>query len=466
MARNVYTTSSADLIAAPATAAGHGPVAIVRLSGNGAIEAAARLHSALTPETEPGRMVLGTLAHADSGEHIDQALAVIWRAPRSYTGEDMAEFHLHGSPAIVEAALSACIAAGARLAEPGEFTRRAFLNGKIDLAQAEAVCRLTRARTDDSRRAALRQLEGGLSRALRTVRESLVQTTAEIEARIDYPEEGIPPESTERFLASIDSALQRVGDLLSTARRGRLLEEGARLVFAGPPNAGKSSLFNALLRRERAIVSPHPGTTRDTLEAVIDLRGIAVTLVDTAGLRTIAEEIEALGIARSRQEIETADLVLFVVDLQGSPAEALDQFQNARPFPHLLVLNKAEEPSCSSQQSRHAEIFSTAPDRIVYTSALRRTGINELEEAVLRHFLGSQQESDGSLLASARHEGALLAARESLESAAGALRNDLSAEYVATDLAEALSQLDSILGLGNLDEDILDAVFSTFCLGK
>jgi len=452
MARATATASPRDTIAAPATAPGAGAIAIVRVSGAGTaalVESVFSRHS----ELDPARMVLGHLRDAAGGETIDQCLAVRWVAPASYTGEDMAEFHLHGSPAIVDRAMRALIAAGARAAQPGEFTRRAFLNGKLDLAQAESVAALSASATDAARRVALHQLGGGLSRRLLATRARLVQATAELEAAVDYPEEELPPLAREMVAGALRDADRDLALVLDSMRRGRVIAGGARVVLAGPPNAGKSSLFNALVGRERAIVSPHPGTTRDTIEATIDLGGIPLTLIDTAGLRSAAEEIEAIGIAKTRDELAAADLVLYLIDAAEVSRYEEEEYRVSE-FPHMPVVSK-----CDLAPFTHIQ-------GALRVSAATREGIAELEAAIRAHFLGYDANNDEPVIASARHEAALSAARESLQSASAAHARNMSPEFVVLDLALALSEIDALLGKGSLDEDILDAVFSTFCIGK
>ncbi len=468
MARAIQTESDKDTIVAPATPAGVGAIAIVRLTGPESMNACSRVFSHDPSRMEPGRLVLGTLKHPGSGESLDQCLAVAWRAPSSFTGEDMMEFHIHGSPAIVQAALDACLSAGARHATPGEFTRRAYLNGKVDLAQAEAVSDLTQSQTEDARRAALSQLSGGLSQLLMKIRGDLIQVTAELEASVDYPDEEIPDVSRERLGGLVDRSQRRIQELVASYERGRRLHQGARIVFAGPPNAGKSSLFNAILRRERAIVTPHPGTTRDSLEAVVELRGIPVTLIDTAGLRLEAEEIEAIGIERTRQEIESADLVLFVVDCSEPTAEAEREYEAIRPLAHLLVFNKADAEPDETRRRELIQRFSGKGQAAhLFASVKERHGIGLVEEKAI-DILGLRQSEGGSpaVITSARHEAALKKAADSLQVASEGLATGLSPEFIVVDLSGTLSEMDAILGRQELDEEILDAVFSTFCLGK
>lgn len=460
---------SADTIAARATAPGPGAVAIVRVSGPDAL---AVLRRVFTPRAGhsldvPGRMALG-IAHRPgaAGDPIDEAMAVFWKGPKSFTAEDCAEIHTHGSPAVVAEVLDAVLAAGARLAEPGEFTKRAYLNGRIDLAQAEAVADLVQARTRQAERAAFAQLRGGLSSRVRGVRDALVPVIAELEAHVDFPEEGLEFRTRERLGAAIDRMGTELSQLLEGAGRGQLQRDGARVVLAGPPNAGKSSLFNLLCRRERALVTPHPGTTRDVVEASVDLRGAPIELADTAGLRAGAGEIESMGIERARERIAGADLVLFVIDRSQPLDEALAEWDALPDGPRLLVLNKADLPGLSAAEA--ASAFRLRSREVLLVSVESGDGFAGLEEAVFRRLAeGDAPSEETPLVANVRHRRAIEDAREGLLRAGEGLASELSPEFLVVDLAEAARTLDAITGeRGALDERVLDAVFSAFCLGK
>ncbi|MCC6546995.1 tRNA uridine-5-carboxymethylaminomethyl(34) synthesis GTPase MnmE [Candidatus Sumerlaeota bacterium] len=467
MARNLALHGTKDLIVALATAPGVGAIAIIRLSGVGVRAAASQIFHGVRLRDEPGVLNLGALSHPETHAVIDHCLMVHWEGPRSYTGEDMVEFQLHGSPAVCDAAIQACLLVGARLAEPGEFTRRAFLNGKIDLTQAQAVSDLTRSQTEDARRAAMSQLRGGLSDKLVAVRAALLDVTAEIEARLDFPEEDLPHENRQAMRRKLVEAGKDLELLLGSFRRGRRLQEGARVVLAGPPNAGKSSLFNALVGRERAIVSPHAGTTRDSIEAVVELGGMPVTLVDTAGLRSEPEEIERLGIQKTHEEIEGADLILFVIDYRERNA-AYDEYRAMKDRDHIVVFNKAEhlvgvliggvsefEPN---ESHRHG---------IQFLSARERKGLDALENAIIRELVGGPANDTGGVtITNERQAGALRRASEATAAASALLEGGHPLELVVVDLSVALSEIDSITGKTQLDEEILDAIFSRFCLGK
>lgn len=462
-----------DTIAAPATAPGEAGVAIIRLSGPEALPILRRVFAPVS--TLPGahsfpdrKLVYGTVVDPGdpTGAPVDESLAVVMRGPRSFTGEDVAEIHCHGGSAVVSAVLDLLLAAGARLAEPGEFSRRAFLNGRMDLSQVEALSDLICARTQSARRMAMRQLRGGLSERMGELRAQLINAAAHLEAHLDFPDEDVPAPAREAIAGAMSEVARGVCSLLETFRSARLVREGARVVLAGLPNAGKSSVFNALLNRERAIVSPHPGTTRDTIEATVDLNGVPVTLVDTAGLREAFDEVERIGIERSAEEVRGADLILHVVDSTAADLSAevselhrlLERGQSA-DVPVLLVLNKSD----LMPTRRPAPGGSLAGGVLV--SASSRTGLDQLENAISDKLLGASSRVEELQITRARHAECLRAAHEALEGARTAFAGGLSGEFVMIDLREAIVHLGEIMG-ERLDEQILDRIFSTFCLGK
>lgn len=459
MARPALTYPSADdTVVACATGAGAAALAIVRLSGRDAHRIARVLAPFLPADAAPGTLRRALLLR--DREPIDDALVVLWKAPASATGEDVAELHLHGAPAIVRAVLEAAVAAGARPAEPGEFTRRAYLNGRIDLAAAESVAALTAARTEAAARAALTGLRGGVGEHARAVRSALVPLAAQLDASVDFSDQDLPEAARGAIAAGLEKCVADIAALLASARVGRSLRDGARVVLVGAPNAGKSSLFNALLRRERAIVSPHPGTTRDTIEAEIDLRGFPVTLVDTAGLREDAAEIEALGIARSREEAGAAALVLFVADASAGHAEALALHAAVARQPHIVVANKAD---IAAAEELLAALGCPGRQAALAVSARTGEGILALEDAIAA-FLGGECDCG---LTSARQEAEFRAAYGHLVRAQEALAGGLSPEFAVTDIVEAMARLDRVVPApGAVDEDVLDAIFAMFCLGK
>ena len=449
-----------DLIVARATAPGPAALAVIRLDGAGVGRLIDRLfHPAgrERPTGQPRRMIFGRWRHPTSDALIDDGLAVYFAAPHSYTGNDAAEFQCHGGPVPSRELLEAALGLGARLAEPGEFTRRAFLNGKMDLSQAEAVADLINAQTAAAARVARGQYVGALSAEVATVREDLIALAAEIEARIDFPEEDLDAEDRARMEGFFSQAAAKIDRLLATRRRGRLLREGARVALVGAPNAGKSSLLNALVHMERAIVTPHPGTTRDTIECTIDLGGVPLTLVDTAGLRDNAEPVEQFGIERARREIERADLLVFVQDVTapGLPTQA----KLTRRAPDLLVLNKIDLP--------HESLTPVAPlVPMISVSCTRGDGLAELEAQILRLlWAGDRDEAEMPLAVNLRHGELLERAAVALATARDGFARNVSGELLMVDLHETLDALGEILGLETGDA-ILDRLFGQFCIGK
>ena len=442
-----------ETIAAISTPAGEGAIAMVRISGEDAIAVADRIFRGNEKPSEfPSHSQrLGEIVAGDRA--IDQVMLSVHRAPASYTGEDLVEISCHGGVLVTARVLEACLDAGARAARPGEFTERAFLNGKMDLTQAEAVIDLIRARTDLALRSAHEQLEGRLGAEIAAIRGQLVQLLAHIEAAIDFPEEGIAPDEGARLRARLDSIRQQMRDLLATAEQGRILREGVRAVIYGPTNAGKSSLLNRLLGYDRAIVSEQPGTTRDTIEEVINLRGIPIRLLDTAGLRESADEIEREGIARTEKSLANADLLLQVLDRSvAKPAT----FENgATDQTRMVLLNKSDLPE-------HPDYKDCDALRIC---CLSENGLHGLEEAIIKKISEEHLRPESGIAINTRHRDCLRRALESCELAAGTIDAALAPEYMAVDLRAALRALDEITGAADVEE-IRDAVFAQFCIGK
>lgn len=452
-------------IAAIATPPGEGAIGIVRLSGPGVPSIISRLFRGRgVPTLTPWRMTLGRVRDPSTAEDIDEVLAVFMPGPRSYTGEDMAEFQTHGGRLILERVLSACIRAGAGPGEPGEFTRRAFLNGRLDLAQAEAVIDLICSRSDGARRAALRQLDGGLSQVLAAVRDDVAGLAARIEAELDFSEEedlgeGITP-------ASLDSATGAVENLLSRMGESRVERDGVRVTFAGRKNVGKSSLINVLLGEERSIVTAHPGTTRDTVESRLLVEGTALLLIDTAGLGPSSDPVEMEGIRRSREKLRSADLAVIVVD-SSQALDAVDRrlLEETLGRPSLVVLSKTDLPSLVGE----GEVTDLAGGRVlVRTSARRAAGMKDLHRALgasVAVLPVDEQGKEPSLLTSARHAEALERTLSALGRAKEALGRGSTLDVVATDMREALAALGEITG-ETVTEELLDRIFNQFCIGK
>jgi tRNA modification GTPase len=424
----------ADTIFALASGAGRAAVAVIRISGPDSLP----ILSALCGKPPPPRRASLRRLRGPDGQPLDRALTLWLPGPASYTGEDSAELFLHGGRAVVDAVADALVALGARPAEPGEFTRRAFLNGRMDLTEAEGVADLIEAETDAQRRQALRQTEGALTRVLSAWADRLRLLLAEQEALIDFPDEDLPPEIETRVLAEIAALAQEMAAHLEDGRHGERLRTGLVFVVAGAPNVGKSSLVNALAARDVAIVSPIPGTTRDALETRVVLGGVPVTLVDTAGLRDAGDAIEAEGIRRARARAAEADLVVTVA-VPG---------QDAAPGDGLLVLNKID-------------LGGPVPSGAVAVSALTGQGLDTLRDRLAAHASALTQKQGPPPLTRARHRAALAEAVERLRGAGAAEWPELRAE----DLRLALRALGRITGHVGV-EDILDTLFSQFCIGK
>ena len=452
-------------IAAIATPPLPSAIGILRLSGDGAIEAAAAVFRPAggksLAEYESRRLVYGTLLGPD-GAPIDQALATVSRAPRSYTGEDTAEFQCHGSPAVLQLGLEALLAQGVRQAGPGEFTRRAFLNGKLDLTQAEAVADLIDAETPAAVRQAAGQLSGALGRRVGAIYDGLVDLMAHFHAVLDYPDEDIDPFRADTIRAGLEEARAGLSALLATYERGRYIAGGVPCVLVGRPNAGKSSLLNALVGYDRAIVTDVPGTTRDTVEARCKLGGVVLKLIDTAGLRDTEDAVERIGVERSRAAMEGAALILVLWDGSVPPIEedgALLE-RAAKLAPTILVHTKADLPSAPVPFVNLDPLPPT-----VTVSAKTGQGLDELAEAVAALFPTGGAEAAGELLTNARQAEAARRALAGVERAGESLAAGITPDALLTDVEEALSALGELTG-ASVREDVTARIFQRFCVGK
>ena len=468
-----------ETIVALSTAPGRGAIAVVRLSGAKALPVLTGIFRPRKKRSAfpKGRPVLGCFM--DDGQAFDEGLALYHQAPDSVTGEDVVEMHCHGGPAIVGTILRLAREMGARPAVEGEFTRRAFLEGKIDLVQAEAVADLVAAQTEKAARAALNHLEGRLSNALEGVWEKIVEAGAHIEAAIDFPDEfepgagpsvsGAPMGSAELagLFAEIEEALER---LIESYRSGRILREGARVAILGRPNAGKSTLLNALLGADRAITSEIPGTTRDTVEEVCDFGGAPVRLIDTAGLRDTGDPVELEGTERARKAAGEADLSLMILDITAGDSEVAWAVREARALDceNLFVFNKMDKATLQTQERARAALRESAPDaqEAVFISALTGEGLPKLRGEVARVLMDEGGLSGTeSVLTRERHHGQIAKCLEAVRSARAGAEGDISPELVAVHLNEAQTALAELLGR-DYGEALLDKIFSTFCIGK
>lgn len=446
--------TTSDTIAAISTPAGEGAIALVRISGPDAIRIADKIFRGKEP---PSRFVshvqhLGEVV-TESGGLLDEVMMSIHIAPASYTGEDIVEISCHGGTLVTAKVLEACLREGARGARPGEFTERAFLNGKMDLTQAEAVIDLIRARTDLALRSATEQLEGKLGQKTQDIRNALVDLLAQIEAAIDFSEEGIEPDEGDTLLARLESVREQITALLATADEGRILREGVRVVIYGATNAGKSSLLNRLLGFERVIVSDSHGTTRDTIEETVNLRGVPIRLLDTAGLRTSASDIEREGIARTERSLQKADLRLHIVDRAAPrPAHFAKSTANGN---EIVVLNKNDLPEHDDWKNYTALRISCATGN----------GLNTLESEILSRIGKQNLRPENALAINMRHRDCLRRALEACDRARKTMEDRHSPEYIALDLNEALRAVGEVVGTVGV-EQILDSVFGQFCIGK
>lgn len=453
-----------DTIAAIATPLGEGGLAVIRLSGPAALEIGDRSftpagRNSLRPSAAPthtlhyGRIMRG-------GEIVDEVLVSVMRAPRTFTREDVVEISCHGGLLPAKLVLDTVLENGARLAEPGEFTKRAFLNGRLDLAQAEAVADLIHSRTELALAAANEQLAGKLSQRINLLRDDLMKILAHVEAHIDFPDEDISPETKEQLLGRLERGVAFMDELLRSANEGQILRRGIRAAIIGRPNVGKSSLLNQLLGHERAIVSPIAGTTRDTIEEMANIRGIPVIFVDTAGLREGKDEIELEGIRRSRESFTKSELILHVLDasepLTAADEAYLSEFAGKK---RLLIGNKADLP-------RRLQLPPALSDPLLDLSCVTGGGLEILKDAIkLTVWAGEIHAEMLQVMINSRHQDALKRARSAVERTIEALRADLTLELAALDLRIAVNASGEIVGKTST-EDLLDSIFSQFCIGK
>ncbi len=450
-----------DTIVAIATPLGQGGLGVVRLSGPAALSIASAIFN---PLKDFSKISSHTLHHGwihSSGTKIDEAVLGLFRTPHSYTGEDVVEISCHGSPVVLKEVVHLCEKNGARLARPGEFTERSYLNGKLDLAQAEAVADLISAGSTLARQAAAEQLRGVLSERIQSLRRSLIDLLAQMEANLDFVEEAIPNLSSDKLIDGLEKIREDMEDLLSTSLRGRLIREGIRVAIVGRPNVGKSSLFNGLLAQDRSIVTDVPGTTRDTIEERLEWESHAVVLTDTAGLRSAKDEVEKLGTDRTRRSLELADVVALVFDAsEDLTAEDRAVLKEADNKKAVVVLNK-----CDKKQRILGDSFNKAPV-VVAVSARTGQGLSELKNALLKMGDSSAKEKEEvPLLTNLRHVQKLESAKGKIQAALHSLNKKRSEESVSVDLQAALTDLSSITG-EDAGEGILDSIFSRFCIGK
>ena len=458
-----------DTIAAISTPMGEGAIAVVRLSGSDAISIAGRLFKSvsgkLIEDVATHTIHYGHLIDPKSGQVVEEVMLTVMKGPKTFTKEDVVEVNCHGGMVSVHRVLQLVLNHGARLAEPGEFTKRAFLNGRIDLSQAEAVMDLIRAKTDRAMNVALGQMEGRLSRLIRKLRQEILETLAHVEVNIDYPEYDDVEEMTHKMLLEkatyVRDELQK---LLETSQQGKILREGLATVIVGRPNVGKSSLLNSLVHENKAIVTDIPGTTRDVIEEYVNVKGVPLRLLDTAGIRETDDIVERIGVEKSRQVLKEADLILLVLN----SAEKLTQedenlFKAAKGMDVIVIVNKTDLP----QQIEMEKVRELAGEQRIVTTSLREDrGIEELEEAIASLFFsGSIETGDSTYVSNSRHIALLNQAHRAIEDAIDAVRSGVPIDIAQIDLTRSWELLGEIIG-DSVHESLIDQLFSQFCLGK
>lgn len=458
-----------DTIAAISTPMGEGAIAVVRLSGEEAIQIAGRLFKSISgkPLTEMASHTIhyGHLTDPKSGQVVEEVMATVMKGPKTFTKEDVVEINCHGGIVSVNRVLQLVLNHGARLAEPGEFTKRAFLNGRIDLSQAEAVMDLIRAKTDRAMNVALGQMEGRLSKLIRKLRQEILETLAHVEVNIDYPEYDDVEEMTHNMLLEKASFVRdEIQKLLQTSEQGKILREGLATVIVGRPNVGKSSLLNSLVHENKAIVTDIPGTTRDVIEEYVNVRGVPLRLLDTAGIRETEDIVERIGVEKSRQVLKEADLILLVLNSSEQlTQEDRNLFKAIEGMDAIVIVNKTDLP----QQIEMDKVRELASEhRLVTTSLLEDRGVEELEEAIASLFFsGSIEAGDITYVSNSRHIALLNQAHHAIEEAIDGVHSGVPIDIAQIDLTRTWELLGEIIG-DSVHESLIDQLFSQFCLGK
>ena len=448
-----------DTIAAIATPHGKGGISVIRISGKDAIDITSKIFKSKTPITEAKSHTIHFGKVVDfAGNVLDECLVSVFREPHSFTGENVCEISCHGGVLNTNKILEELIKNGARLALPGEFTKRAFVNGKIDLAQAEAIGDIIDSQSDALLNKAVNQLGGILSEKINQVRSRIINLLAQIQVEADYPDEDIELWEREDFVNEAKSIYEEVAKLLESTKSGRLVREGVRCAIVGRPNVGKSSLLNALLKEDRAIVTNIPGTTRDVVEDFIQLEGIIIRLADTAGIRDASDEVERLGVKKSEEYIKNSDMCLFVTDISSplcdEEKEILKRIEDKK---YIVVLNKADLENVQKEEDYNAPA--------VRVSAKEGIGIPELEREMVKLLSLDEISKDREIITNIRHKEAVIRAKEALSRAFGTISAGMPADLLFIDLTEAAEALGEITGL-TVNEEVINDIFSRFCLGK
>jgi tRNA modification GTPase len=459
-----------DTIAAISTPIGEGGIGIVRLSGKDSLRIAHKICTSpggkAFQDLESHELIYGHVHDPETGKDVDEVLFTVMRAPHSYTREDVVEINCHGGMLPLRKTLELVLAQGARLAEPGEFTKRAFISGRIDLSQAEAVLDLIRSRTDESRKIAMEQLQGGLSEQITALRDRLTDICANIEAYIDFPEDEIETASKRELSESMKNVSHELVVLSKTYDEARFFREGLSTAIVGRPNVGKSSLLNALIRKDRSIVTELPGTTRDVIEEYLNISGLPLRIMDTAGIRDSSDAAEKEGVARSIRSIETADLVIAIFDrseqLTYEDFEVIEKIRNKNG---IVVLNKCDLPPAFGEDEIVSRLAPSS-SRVLNISATRGDGLHELKESIFSSCLKDwKEEREGVVVTNLRHKRAIEAARKSLDNGLKSLEGNQPIEIIAIELRDSLDKLGEVVGAVTT-EDILNKIFNDFCIGK
>ena len=456
-----------DTIAAISTPVGEGGISIIRVSGDDAIAVAQKIYRGKDlSKVHTNTINYGHIIDPDNGEEVDEVMVSVMRAPHTYTCEDVVEINCHGGLLATHRILQLVLSYGARMAEPGEFTKRAFLNGRLDLSQSEAVMDLIRAKTDKSMKVALNQLDGNLSHLIRKLRKDILDVLAQVEVNIDYPEYDAVEEMTTKMLKEKATEIrQRIEALLKTAKQGKVLREGLATAIIGRPNVGKSSLLNSLLHEDKAIVTNVAGTTRDVIEEYVNVDGVPLKLIDTAGIRDTKDQVEKIGVERSRKALDAADLILLLIDnSEELTAEDRELLEATKDKQRIVILNKTDLPNKVDRSELKKLVGS---DKLIETSIVKNEGMNQLGETISKMFFeeGIENNQNSVMVTNARHIGLLHQADDALGDVLKGIAAGMPVDLVQIDMTRCWDLLGEITGDSYQDE-LLDQLFSQFCLGK